>query len=396
MRLRIDIIDYGSQSGKACSAITLDVKGGTIGRTSENDIVLVDRDKLISRRHGVISCEEGRYYLTDTSRNGILIYNKGLHLRKEKIELEDGDRIRIGEYELVVSFQDQPQCDPTVILGEQHFLQEPAATVVDLVTDFSKQSWPSEPVEPSIPDTEIGPGEPVQPHSGDDGDDTGSASQALAGRTGRGFRKAPRDTSVELFDLFLQGAGIEERDFFEAGEIPDLMVTLGKVFREMVNGLWIFLQGRAEQKSEMRALMTGVLNTDNNPLKLSPLLEDALRSLIKQEHRAFLAPVDAIHKGFEDLMNHHLAIIAGAQHSLTEVLDRFNPEHFAEKHKGGFALTRKSLCWDEYCQSFNHIRDEALDRFFGKAFVKAYEDQIEQLRSETKQRSDRRGRRETD
>jgi type VI secretion system protein len=72
-----------------------------IGRGQENDWVLPDPERLVSSRHCVIQYKDGRYYLTDSSTNGVELVNAGIRLRRGNSEpLEDGEVIRIGDYEI--------------------------------------------------------------------------------------------------------------------------------------------------------------------------------------------------------------------------------------------------------------------------------------------------------
>jgi pSer/pThr/pTyr-binding forkhead associated (FHA) protein len=82
-------IEQGKGRGKA---FDFDAEQITIGRTEENDVVLYEQG--VSRRHARISRSEGRYYVEDLeSANGTLL--NGNKIQKE--ELNDGDRIGIGE-----------------------------------------------------------------------------------------------------------------------------------------------------------------------------------------------------------------------------------------------------------------------------------------------------------
>jgi len=193
-----------------------------------------------------------------------------------------------------------------------------------------------------------------------------------------------REACRELFNLFLEGARIEDPNFVNNAEIPELMASLGAVFRELVNGLWTVLRGRTELKAEIRLAMTMVRPTGNNPLKLSPRIEDVLKSLLKREHPSFLQPIDAVRDGFEDVMNHQLAMNAGIQASLLEALDQFDPQRFAEKNKDRSVLQTKGKYWKDYCAAYNELKERALEGIFGKAFVRAYEEQQEKLHSKHK------------
>jgi type VI secretion system FHA domain protein len=79
------------------------LEGGTIGRRSDNTLVLPDPDSVISRCHGKISHFNGNYVYEDVSVAGTYICSQDKLLEHGFYTLQDGDRLRIGEYELAVS-----------------------------------------------------------------------------------------------------------------------------------------------------------------------------------------------------------------------------------------------------------------------------------------------------
>lgn len=195
----------------------------------------------------------------------------------------------------------------------------------------------------------------------------------------------PEDIYREIFDRFLKGAGLPKLSFTDS-EIPDLVEKLGVVFRELVNGLWTVLRGRAEMKAQIRIEMTMVRPNSNNPLKFSPTLEDALKHLLKRDHPSFLEPLDAVRESFGDIMNHQLALNAGIQAALVDALDQFDPERFSG-NKDSSILHTKSKFWKAYCDAYPELKEEALEGILGKAFVKAYEEQLEKLRNANSDRT---------
>ncbi len=192
--------------------------------------------------------------------------------------------------------------------------------------------------------------------------------------------QAPGEVYREIFDRFLKGAGLDTSSFTDA-EIPDLMERLGEVFSELVNGLWTILRGRAEMKAEIRVAMTMVRPSSNNALKFSPTLEDAVRSLLKRNHPSFLEPIDAVRESFADIMNHQLALNAGIQASMVDALDHLDPQRFSEKNRDRSILHTSGKFWKAYCEAYPELREEALEGIFGKAFIQAYQDQLERLRA---------------
>lgn len=84
------------------------MKGGvlTVGRGAENDLVLPDPDRVISKRHCVIEDRGGDYVLIDTSTNGTFLNFSPTRIGDAPAPLSDGDVIGLGGYELVVAIVD--------------------------------------------------------------------------------------------------------------------------------------------------------------------------------------------------------------------------------------------------------------------------------------------------
>lgn len=101
MSLCLTITSYHKITPGQIPEKSMDTGVMAIGRSSENDWVLPDPERLVSARHCVIQYKEGRYYLTDNSTNGVELVNAGVRLRRGNSEpLEDGELIRIGDYEI--------------------------------------------------------------------------------------------------------------------------------------------------------------------------------------------------------------------------------------------------------------------------------------------------------
>ncbi|NWA04924.1 type VI secretion system-associated FHA domain protein TagH [Pseudomonas gingeri] len=101
MSLCLTITSYHKITPGQCPEKSMDKGVMAIGRSSENDWVLPDPERLVSSRHCVIQYKDGRYYLTDNSTNGVELVNAGIRLRRGNSEpLQDGEVIRIGEYEI--------------------------------------------------------------------------------------------------------------------------------------------------------------------------------------------------------------------------------------------------------------------------------------------------------
>jgi predicted component of type VI protein secretion system len=89
-----------SASGEVLDEYPLKKLEMSIGRVTTSDIALL-RDKLTSRRHATVRYENGRYVLRDErSANGTFVNGRQLTELTPHL-LQNGDRIGIGEHELV-------------------------------------------------------------------------------------------------------------------------------------------------------------------------------------------------------------------------------------------------------------------------------------------------------
>jgi type VI secretion system protein len=106
LKLRV-ISEHYQQLGKLGSRM-FGVTGGRIGRSADNDWVLPDPDRYISSHHAAVRFQAGKWVLEDTSTNGVFVNNSEIPLAQQGIHLlKDGDRIRMGDYDILVSMDDR-------------------------------------------------------------------------------------------------------------------------------------------------------------------------------------------------------------------------------------------------------------------------------------------------
>jgi type VI secretion system protein len=84
----------------------------TVGRGPENDLVLPDPDRLISKTHCVIEDHSGNVVVVDLSTNGTYLNYGKVALGRVATPLHDGDVLSLGTYELVVSISGSRPADP--------------------------------------------------------------------------------------------------------------------------------------------------------------------------------------------------------------------------------------------------------------------------------------------
>lgn len=186
-----------------------------------------------------------------------------------------------------------------------------------------------------------------------------------------------------LFNKFLQGAGIGN-DKIRPEQQGETMQRIGQMFRKLVDGTVAVLRSRAEFKSLCRVNMTVIRATDNNPLKFTVSTDDVLQQLLENKTDGFLGSVTAIEESFNDIMNHQLAMQAGIQASLTDLLRTFDPKIIEKQFEQGIVLQKKAKCWEKYEETYKNTVEDAVENFFGEEFVKAYEKQMNVLTNSRK------------
>lgn len=169
---------------------------------------------------------------------------------------------------------------------------------------------------------------------------------------------------------------------------PEFMKLLGQLVHESTRGTVDLLVARAALKREIRAEVTMIVAKENNPLKFSPSAEVALNHLLSPPARGFMAPAPAMRDAYDDLRAHQFAFVAGMRAALEGVLKRFDPEVLEGKLTQKSVLStllpasRKAKMWDVFNELYGQISAEASDDFhelFGKEFLRAYEEHIDQL-----------------
>jgi len=194
------------------------------------------------------------------------------------------------------------------------------------------------------------------------------------------------------FAALLAAAGIDA-----AQVTPELAQQFGQILRVVVTGVMDVLRARERIKDEFRMRMTTFKAADNNPLKFSANVEDALHNLLVKRNAAYLGPVEAFEDAFQDMRNHQMAMLAGMRVAYDAMLADFEPgrlqEEFDRQLKAGSFLSGPSKLkyWELYRNRFHDMvkdADSSFRNLFGDEFAKAYEEQL--VRLKTLSRAERR------
>jgi predicted component of type VI protein secretion system len=191
----------------------------------------------------------------------------------------------------------------------------------------------------------------------------------------------------DLADV-LAGAGLQG-----APVTPELARNLGQILRVVVSGLIDVLQSRQRIKEEFRMRQTVFRPADNNPLKFSANVEDALHNLLVKRNSAYLGAVDAFADAFDDLRDHQLAMLAGMRVAFEAMLAESDPDRMQEEfdRQGAKGLMPARMrYWDLYREKRQDMKKDpevTFARLFGEEFARAYEEQFRELRAQRRARA---------
>ena len=431
--------------------------GGTIGRLPDNDWVLPD--PYVSSHHARIRFVNGTFQIEDTSTNGVFINTPENRLvRGQPYTLKPGDRVLIEPYEIDVSIESRAADDPFGLspsspssanpfgidpigpsgrmMGEPLDPFAPAHAVESQEVDplkilgagaaplVSSNARRSDELPPAPPWRDhYPPPAPILPEPEEEdasnarviptgynplGDVVPEPSRRRASSPAAPPKRpqqkaapqppapAPPESprGVGDFDLsrVLIGAGLDPK-----AVTPELANDFGLILRVVVSGLMDVLQARQRTKTEFGMGNTVFQPKDNNPLKFSANVEDALHNLLVKRNAAYLNPVDAFEDAFQDIRNHQIAMLAGVRVAFDAMLARFDPEQLQEqfdrKKKGALvSVPAKMRYWDLYrdwIHDMVHDADDSFRELFGDAFAQAYEDQLRRLKAHGPRKSQR-------
>jgi len=113
--------------------------GGIIGRSPDNYWSLPDPKCYVSGRHCEVEYRGDGFWLRDTSRNGVFVNDSTERVGYgHRVRLDDGDRLRLGLYELVVRLRDHGRLVDRGVSGQAErnaglrLRDDEAARTVDL------------------------------------------------------------------------------------------------------------------------------------------------------------------------------------------------------------------------------------------------------------------------
>jgi type VI secretion system protein len=413
MTLRLSVVsEHGIRLGAQSSKV-FGVHGGTIGRSTDNAWILPDPDRYLSGKHVRIDFRSGSYVLVDTSSNGTYVNGSQVPLGKyHDYVLKDGDYLRLGEYELLVSIDksnDFPPDESAIVAydGQAASSAVKKSTANDLGADLDLSQL-LEPSDQSLADSGVRPrnayGQSVPTdreasNAPAEGGGTpwhmmtrpfkveGKAEAAAAA----GIRpQAPAQSSPQNpalyegdYDLglaaFCRGAGVDPRSVTPEARNGALQLA-GQLLREAVLGLMDLNQSRNEFRNRFRMPAPLPDEGPESPLNFSRGVDEALVRLLTTTSTR-MGSVEAIRDKFKELKAQSAASLAASRAAFEEFLGRVNPKELEERFdratkRGVFGSQNKGKYWDLYTEMFAGLAQRPADGFphvYTEAFAKAYE-----------------------
>jgi type VI secretion system FHA domain protein len=417
LRLRV-VSEHSTRLGPLATKV-FGVHGGTIGRGTDNEWILPDPERYLSGKHARVDFRAGAYILVDTSSNGTYVNGAQVPLGKyHDYALKDGDYVRLGEYELLVSIDqsnDFPPEESAIIAydGQSPSSAVKKSTANDLGADLDLSQL-LEPSGLSIADSGARPRDlygqsmpPLEhPPEPADGGVTPWHMMTRPLKVDTPKVDAPRASVIENspspnlsrsqslalyegdFDIglaaFCRGAGIEPRAVNPEARGAALQLA-GQLLREAVLGLMDLNQGRNDFRNKFR-IPAPSADGSESPLNLSKGVDEAMvRLLTNLSTRA--GSVEAIRDNFRELKAQNTATLAATRAAFEEFLGGVDPKELEQRFeragkRGVFGGQSKTKYWDLYSELFAGLAQRPADGFphvFTEAFTKAYESRMRAL-----------------
>ena len=197
-------------------------------------------------------------------------------------------------------------------------------------------------------------------------------------------RKNRSNGSVDR--TLVDAIGFEDKELSE-NKILEISEVSGVFIRKVVEGMMQTLASRNNVKNAFRMNMTTIQPKENNPLKFSANVDDALENMFLKEGDSYKKPLETVDESFESIADHQVAILAGVRSAFKGIAERFSPKELqsvlrVEANKGLIPKNEKALLWEAFCSYYEEQfadLDSSFQTMFGDDFTLAYEAQLQKL-----------------
>ncbi len=413
MPLRLRIISDSPELPKDQRLRDFPAVGGTIGRSADNDWILPDARRYVSSRHAMIDYQGGAYYLVDTSRNGVYVNGADTPVgRGHPQRLFDGDRLRIGEFEIAVevtgSDQEVPEDGMRDSVVRAQLVPEDESIELMLVAEdkltrdsvLQRHLEPAREATANVREFTRRPTTAIKAVAAADARGKAAPGQARARAAAAAKDEAPVDSGAPAdgrgsspaaaLETFLAAAGLRP-DMIAGTTTTEVLQLSGKLLRIMVSGVMELLRERSQVKDTFRLPQTVMQEAQNNPLKFSPSVDEALRYLLNDRSEgACLGAEDAVRATIRDVRQHEQAMLRAMLQAVDDYVERFDPEELRNRFdkglkRGGLLSSANKLkYWDLYEESYPALvqrDDNGPPQLFIEEFTRAYMQEMDSARA---------------
>ena len=365
MALRLKIVSDNAADAGDNPRWTFGVNGGRIGRHTSNDWVLRDPDRYVSGRHAEIEHRGGTWLLRDTSTNGTFVNDSDEALGPDRLHsLTNGDRFRIGEYEIEVE-----------ITGGNDFPAQEAAAVsdADLDASFEVKSFISTGRRERGAEAGRPRAEPLQRPAPAPQASPQAAPQVQSSRGREDQEQWPGLVAL------CRGAGIDPLAL--PAEVRGAALhQAGQLLREALVGFTELARTRADFASEF-GISSGARRRDaTGAFARIAAVEQILEFMLAGRGPGEARAIDEIRGQFARARSHEIAMTGALREALAAVFAKLNPEALEEqlgrRAQGVVGADLQARLWNRYQELFRatvQAGDAGLPAAFLVAFARAYE-----------------------
>lgn len=411
----------------------MDGDTAVIGRSRNCNWHLPDPQNAISSRHCEIRRDRDFFILKDLSTNGTFVNDDAERMSEEHL-INAGDLIRIGQYEVVASFEteavsppvEEPVAEPA---APEPVASEPAAETAApeaaaepaAAEPVAEQAAPEPPAAPAAPEPVAEPAPPPveatapppveAPEPPPPAEVPPPAPAPAPVTPAEAAESAPMENMTIMLDSLADIAIDRERGYFgvadaevapitdaDAATVEKLLTALlgaaaiadskvertpetiqkaGSLLKRLVAGLLVMVEARARAKAQMGAEMTGLQLEGNNPIKFARSPEQALAQLLMPPQSGFMDADKAVEDAYMDLQSHQVATLKAIPGAIRSTLDRFSPGSIRRRAENMGVLARilpgarDAALWRNYEREFVAVKKES-DEAFMEVFSKEF------------------------
>ncbi|WP_248730574.1 type VI secretion system-associated FHA domain protein TagH [Pseudomonas sp. MWU13-2517] len=358
--------------------------GGVIGRGSGCDWVIPDPSRLLSSHHGLVGYREGRYFLTDISRNGIGVVGSPERLRKGQARpIDNGDVFQLGALMMRAGLMESQRCPDGapvtagVPIPDDAFLALDPLHTLDL--EHQRHVSPNELQALSEPAGESGAWQ--ERHAAD-------REFLVTPRRAEPVVEAPPDAPVastspidEAFWTQFAAALGMDLDNLDGAAREALAIKVANLFRVGIEGLQNNLRTRSALKNELIPALTDTLAERQNPLVVCadpPAVLNALLGAGALDQRAAEEAIVQVHR---DWQIHQVALLAACRSALRHAHAAFAPGRLLSCFESQGKPSRffsDGGYWRAYQRHYQRLAEDGqfTEHLLGRDFTRAYEEQV--------------------